>query len=174
MLTFYNEAIREVESGNVNADEVTLHKLRTARDGGVPAQSMGQMTGQLTSVIRKGKDWEFLKNRGQIISEVDSADLVELIKGCAEHTVTTILGPKDVITPQLDELGFEYSVVEWSPRGEELLFKYDPKEAKRREKDRQKKDKKALKDKEKEAEKPAEPTPAPAPVVAPPAALLEE
>ena len=68
-----------------------------------------------------------------------------------------------MITPQLDELGFEYSVVEWSPQGEELLFKYDPKEAKRREKDKQKKEKKDLKDKAKEASKPSEPEPAPAP-----------
>lgn len=171
MFTFYNEAIREVESGNVNPEEVTLHKLRTARDGGVSAQSMGQMSDALTSVIRKGKDWDFLKNRGQIIADVDSADLVELIKGCAEHTITTIVGPKDVVTPQLDELGYEYTVVEWLPQGEELLFQYDPKEAKRREKDKQKSDKKALKDKEKEADKPAEPAPAPAPVMAPPAAI---
>lgn len=170
IFTFYNEAMKEVESGKLDEKEVVLHQLRISRESGVAAQSMAQMTDQLASVIRKGKGWDFLSNQGAIIADVDKQDLVDLVKGCSEHTVTTIVGPKDVVTPQLDELGVPYKVVSATALGEELLFTYAPKEAARREKDKQKKDKKAAKEAEKkekeEGEEGDEKKDAPAPVVA--------
>jgi len=59
--------------------------------------------------------------------------------------VVTIQGPKDVVTPQLDERGIDYEVLEWQSEAEELLWTYDPKEAKKREKKKQKKAKKRAK-----------------------------
>lgn len=146
MLQFYNQAIAEVEQGKVDMPEVKLHKLRMARSDGVAAQSMDQMTGTLTEVVRKGKGWDFATDRGDLIATVKPEDLTALIQGCAEHSITTIVGPKDVVTPQLDELGLKYELVQWRADADELLWQYDPKAAKKREKDRQKADKKAAKD----------------------------
>jgi hypothetical protein len=86
---------------------------------------------------------------------VDGDALKGLIAGCNDHSITTLQGPKDVITPQLDELGYTYEVVEWRADGDEMLWKYDPKAAKKKEKKKQKSDKKKAKEakkKEKEGE----------------------
>ncbi|MBX2803609.1 MAG: insulinase family protein [Myxococcales bacterium] len=148
-MEFFQEAIAEVEAGEVNEEEVTLHKLRTARRLGVGAQSLSQMTGKLTEVVRKGKDWDFASDRGSLIADIGADDLKELLQGCAAHTISTLEGPKDVIAPQLDELGLEYEVYEWRAAGEELLWEHDPKEAKKQEKKRQKKAKKDARAKKK-------------------------
>lgn len=146
MIQYWNQALAEIEAGNVNPDEVTLHKLREARSVGVSAQSMGQVTDNLTQVLRYGEGWDFLNDRGELIASVQPSDLKGLVEGCAEHSITTMEGPKEIITAQLDELGLPYQVVEWKADGDELLWTHDPKAAKKKEKARQK----AAKKKEKE------------------------
>ncbi|MEQ1505816.1 MAG: insulinase family protein [Myxococcota bacterium] len=153
MYTFFGEAIRAIEAGEVNPEEVTLHKLRQARSEGVSAQSIGQVTDNMSEIIRNGQNWDVLTKRGELIASVSPDDMKPLLDGCAEHSITTLVGPKDVITPQLDELGLTYSVVEWKANGDELLWKYDPKAAKKREKDRSKAEKKKNKEAAKKEKK---------------------
>ena len=148
-IEFFNEAIAEVEAGDIDLEEVKLHKLRTARRSGVSAQSLEQMSDKLASVVMADKDWDFLADRGSLIAGVNTEQLQTLLQGCGGHTITTIEGPVDVIGPQLDEQGYEYEVVEWSAYGDELLWKHDPKAAKKREKKRQR----AAKKREREAAK---------------------
>ena len=153
MIQYWDQALAEIEAGDVNPDEVTLHKLREARSAGVSAQSMSQVTGNLTQVLRYDKSWDFLTKRGELIANVQPEDLKGLVEGCAEHSITTMEGPKEVITAQLDELGMTYKIVEWKGDADELLWTHDPKAAKKKEKARQK----AAKKKEKEdAKKKAE------------------
>jgi predicted Zn-dependent peptidase len=152
-LEFFNEAIDEVEGGKVDPEEVKLHKLRRARSDGLRAQSMSQMTGSLSTVIRADKGWDFATGRGELIADVKDADLKRLLEGCGEHTITTLEGPKDVLIPQLDEKGFEYEVVEWRAYGDDLLWQHDPKAAKKKEKDRQKAERKKAKDAQKSKKK---------------------
>ena len=142
---FFKEAVDTVERGDVDLLEVKLHKLRRARSTGVARQSINQMTNALLSVMRKEADWTLLTDGGQHIADVNPDQLTALIKGCSDHMVTTIQGPKDVITPQLDERGYEYEVLEWQSYAEELLWTHDPKAAKKREKKKQKKAKKDAK-----------------------------
>lgn len=149
MLQFWDEATKDVAAGKVDAEEVTLHKLRQARSEGVSAQAISQVTDNITEVVRNGQSFDVLTKRGDLIASVDLDDLKALVAGCSEHTITTMEGPKDVITPQLDELGLTYDVVEWRADGDELLFKYDPKAAKKKEKKRQKADKAKAKEAEK-------------------------
>ncbi|MEZ4234871.1 MAG: insulinase family protein [Myxococcota bacterium] len=145
MISFFNEAMDEVEAGDVDREEITLNKLRQARLAGVSAQSISQMTGQMVGVLRNGEDWEAMTQRGEHIASVSPDDLKGLIDGCREHSITTLVGPKDVITPQLDELGLDYEVVQWQADGDALLWKHDPKAAKKKEKARQKAEKKKAK-----------------------------
>jgi len=142
---FFKEAVEKVEAGEVNLEEVKLHKLRNARSAGVARQSIDQMANALLGVLRRDADWDLLTDGGEHIAAVDPAVFTELVAGCGDHMVTTIQGPKDVITPQLDERGYEYEVLEWQSYAEELLWQYDAKAAKKREKDKQKKAKKDAK-----------------------------
>ncbi len=150
MVEYYNQALADIEAGKIKPEDVTLHKLRIARDAGVMAQSMDQMTDVLLDVVRKGKDWNYATDKGALIAAVTAEDLAKLAKGCREHSITTAVGPRDVLTPQFDERGYAYEIVEWRADGDELLWQYDPKAAKKKEKKRQKSDKKAAKEKEKE------------------------
>jgi zinc protease len=151
MLTFFNEAIDEVEAGNVDGEEITLNKLRRSRSAGVSAQSISQMTNHMVQVLRNGETWDAMTKRGERIASVSADDMKGLVEGCKEHSITTLVGPKEVITPQLDELGVEYEIVQYRADGDELLWKHDPKAAKKQEKERQKAEKKKAKeDKKKE------------------------
>lgn len=140
---FFQEAAKKVEAGEVDLEEVKLHKLRNARSAGVARQSIDQMTNALLGVLRRDADWDLLTDGGKHIASVNADQLTKLVEGCGDHMVTTIQGPKDVITPQLDERGYEYEVLEWQSYAEELLWANDPKAAKKREKDKQKKAKKS-------------------------------
>lgn len=153
MIQFSKEAVDRVANGGIPEEELALNKLRQARIDGLSAQSLDQLTGQLTDALRAGQSFEWLNEHGKAIAAIEAEDLKTLVSGCNEHTITTLRGPKDVITPQLDELGYTYEVVEWRADGDELLWKYDPKAAKKKEKDKQKSAKKAEKEKAKEEAK---------------------
>ncbi len=148
-LEFFKQMVDEVGNGDVDDTEVTLHKLRRARSTGVFRQSIAQFTGALVNVVNEDADWSLITDAGKTISEVDKDQLTKLLEGCSDHMVATIQGPKDVITPQLDERGIDYEVLEWQSFAEELLWTHDPKAAKKREKDKQKRAKKADKKKDK-------------------------
>jgi predicted Zn-dependent peptidase len=152
MVQYSKGAVERVAKGEVPGEEIAINKLRAARIDGLEAQSLAQVTERLTEAVRTSSSWEWLNEHGQRLAEVDGDDLKALIAGCNDHSIVTLEGPKDVITPQLDELGYTYEVVEWRANGDELLWKYDPKAAKKKEKSRQKADKKKAKeDQKKEA-----------------------
>jgi len=148
-LEFFKQMVDEVAAGDVDETEVTLHKLRNARSNGVARQSIGQFSSALVSVVNQDADWGLITDAGKTISEVDPKQLTKLLEGCSDHMVATIQGPKDVITPQLDERGIEYEVLEWQSYADELMWTHDPKAAKKNEKKKQKKAKKADKKKDK-------------------------
>ena len=153
MMTFFNEAIDDVAAGKVDMEELTLNKLRRARNSGVSAQSLDQMSGQMVTVLRNGESWDAMTKRGELIASVSLDQMKGLIEGCKEHAITTLVGPKDIITPQLDELGVTYELVEYIADGDELLWKHDPKAAKKKEKKRQKAAKKKAKEAKKKGKK---------------------
>jgi predicted Zn-dependent peptidase len=132
---FFRESVEEVAAGDIQLDEVTQHKLRMAREEGVAAQSSGQLTGKLQSALAWGEDFDVLLETGSHISAVSAPGMKKLLEPCLDHAFVTLRGPKEVLIPQLDERGYDYEVVEWKARGEELLWQYDPKAAKQREKD---------------------------------------
>jgi len=146
MIEFSKSSIKRLESGDVSTDQMTLEKLRDARIEGMFFQSLDQVTGELTSVVANGRSWDALSNHGPEIASVTVDDLKELMKGCSDHVITTLQGPKDVLGPELDERGFKYEVVNYHAEGDDLLWKYDPKQAKKDEKQKQKDDKKKAKE----------------------------
>ncbi len=149
-LEYFNEVLADVEAGNVDEEELVKHQLRRARTEGVGSQSMGQMSNKLIEVVREGRDWDWVTDRGAVIAKVSVDDLQSLVKGCSDHMITTLEGPVDILSPQLDEMGVEYDVYEWSAAGTELLWKHDPKAAKKRERKRARAAKKRARKKEKE------------------------
>jgi zinc protease len=148
MVQFFDQTVQDVASGKVADDELTLHRLREARNAGLASQSITDLSNLVLGRLSRGDDLSSIGNWGEQLAAVSREDLQSLMASCADHSIVTIEGPKDVVLPQLDELGYTYDVVEWRGLGEELLYKYDPKEAKKREKQKQK-------DAKKDAKKPA-------------------
>jgi predicted Zn-dependent peptidase len=145
-LEFFNEAILEMESGDVDAGILNQAKLRKSRADGVTGQSTGQMMGKLTSVIANERDWSSMADMGKNYAAVSAETLKRLTTGCAENSIVTLVGPKDIIEPQLKEKGIEYEVVDWEAMGDEILAKYDPKGAKKKAKKKAKADAKKAKE----------------------------
>jgi len=168
---FFIDATKDLAGGNVKAEEVTLHKLRMARESGLSSQSIDQMTGRLTGAIRNQKDWTYITGRGDDIAGVNPDQMVKLVQGCADHAIVTLHGPKDVIGPQLQEKGIPYEVVDFEARGDELLGKYDPKALKKKQKAKAKEDAKKAKE-EGEAGEGTDEAPAPTPAPTPAPAVL--
>jgi predicted Zn-dependent peptidase len=151
---FYSDGVVNSGAGQI------LSYYKQVSDG-LAWQSVGQVSGKLTDLVAEGKPLTYVDGKGERIAKVDVAQISKLLQNCADHNITTIEGPKDVVAPQLDELGLAYEVVEWRANGDELLWKYDPKEAKKKQKKKLKAEKKKAKEQEKEAEKePATPAPA--------------
>jgi predicted Zn-dependent peptidase len=164
ILAYYKQVVSEVQSGKFDKNELLVSKIRNARRDGLAWQSVGQVTDNLSDLVAEGKPFDYVKGKGERLAKVDVAQVSRLLDDCAVHNITTIEGPKDVVAPQLDELGMAYEVVEWRANGDDLLWKYDPKEAKKKQKSKLKAEKKKAKEtaKDQPEEQPAEPTePAP-------------
>lgn len=144
-LEFFKETVAELEAGNVSPEELKLHQLRLNREEGVSMQSVDQMAGALRSTVSSGKSWNEMAARGDMVAAVTVDDLARLTGGCLDHALVTLRGPESVITEQLDEKGYPYEIFDHEPIGDELLWKYDPKAAKKKEKAKAKADKKKAK-----------------------------
>ena len=57
-----------------------------------------------------------------------------------------------MVTEQLNEKGLPFEILDHEPIGDELLWKYDPKSAKKKEKKKEKEEKKKAKTEDAEAE----------------------
>lgn len=126
--------MREVEESKLKGEEMKLVKLREARARGTSMQSIDQLTTAMVGLAAREAPLSRLTDRGDRIGAVQPADLARLTKGCTGGAITTILGPVELIKPQLDERGMAYEVIEYRGLAAEMLNKYDPKAAKLKEK----------------------------------------
>ena len=162
---YFMEAAKTIEDGKFEETELIRHKLRTAREAGIGAQSLDGMARTLTAAIIRNDPWTKIEKSGEYIASVDRAQLVRLMQGCTAHALVTIDGPTDVIKPQLEEKKIAYEVVDWKARGDALLQKYDPKAYEKKMKAKAKEEKAEAKKKEKEKTDEPAPDAAPAGIV---------
>jgi zinc protease len=130
-MEFFRDLTRSIEEGEVEDNDLTLYKLRLARNEGIKAQSTSQLTRKLLTPLRWDQPWSYLTDAGQVIADVDAERIQELADGCLGRSIATLQGPVDVITPQLDEKGIEYEVVDWKERGNALHEAADPRDYKK-------------------------------------------
>lgn len=137
-LEFFRDLTEEVESGEVNDAMLTTYKARLARNYGVSAQSTNQLTSRLSTAIAWQQPWSMLTQAGEQIASVDAEQLRAMVDGCNARAITTLEGPAEVIEPQLKEKGFDYEVVDWEARGDEIHEAADPKSYKKYKKAKEK------------------------------------
>ena len=142
---FFRRAVQRVEEGDIDLEEVKLHQIRLNRRSGVGSQTVDQMGNAIAGNVIRGQSWKEYRRYGRNVAAVQTKDLTRLVEGCLDHAFITLEGPQDVIKEQLDERGFEYEVVDFEEEGEKLLWEFDPKAAKKKEKAKEKEEKKKAK-----------------------------
>ncbi|TVQ91795.1 MAG: insulinase family protein [Deltaproteobacteria bacterium] len=151
-LEFFRDLTDKLEKGEADDSALTMYKMRRARSHGVEAQSTRQLTSKLTSALTWEQPWSMLLDAGRDIAKVDAASIQRLVSGCNDRSITTLEGPAEVIEPQLKEKGFDYEIVDWEARGEEVHQAADPKGFAKRQKKKEKAEKKKAKEKAKKGE----------------------
>ena len=71
---------------------------------------------------------------------------------CHGREVVTLIGPVEVITPQLDEAGISYEIFDWKAEADQMFQQNDPKAYEKKKKKEAKEAKKKDKDEETEEE----------------------
>lgn len=124
---YFGQLTKKVEDGGISADELKMYQLRRARSYGIQAQSTGQMTSKLIEPLAWDQPWSMLTDAGERVADVNTDQIKRMVEGCSGRSITTLEGPAEIITPQLEERGIAYEIVDYEARGDELHEKYDPK-----------------------------------------------
>lgn len=130
----------KVSRGEVDPRLVTLMKAQLARGYVLNQQTTGQMQSRILDPIRDGYGWENLMPHGARLAAVQVEDLTQQMERCTGHEVVTLLGPKEVITPQLDKAGLTYEVFDWQAEADRRWEAWDAKSFAKEKERRDKKD----------------------------------
>jgi hypothetical protein len=148
---------KKIKAGEYDKSLIPLMKLSTARKYVIGQQSNSQMMGRISYPMQKGWGTEYFTGMAGRLAGVTAEDLGTEVARCIGHEVVTIVGPADVITPQLDARGLTYEVFDYEAEGDRLWALHSPKSWKKETKARAKAEKKKAKaDAEKAAEETAE------------------
>ena len=120
VVEYFHEWVEKHKDG-FDPDVVASHKLRLAREEGIRAQSVKQMSGVLRNAIEAGETFDDVRTVGERIAAVTPEDLTSMLQSCGDHMVTTISGPKAVLEPKLKEKGIEYELLDWRERRDNLF-----------------------------------------------------
>ncbi len=124
--TFMDQAAR-VQSGDFPQDLIPLMKVTEARGTVLSQQTALGMLNNLTYPLSQGWSLDWLNTYPERMAAVTLADVQGQLDRCIGHEIVTLLGPVEVITPQLDELGLSYEVFDWDAERKALWEKHDPK-----------------------------------------------
>lgn len=147
----FQDLAAAAERGEFESDVIAKHKLNRAKKYVLAQQSVPQMRGRLMSQLIWNNDWKMVTDYPDRLAAVDAAQLQAMMGDCTDHYLITIEGPADAVSPQLDAAGVQYSTFDVRAAAKDLLWKYDPKEAKKAEK-KEAKDKKKAEKKEAKVE----------------------
>jgi len=150
--TFMDQAAR-VQSGDFPQDLIPLMKVTDARGTVLSQQTAIGMLSNLIEPLANGWPLEWLNAYPERMAAVTLEGVQGQLDRCIGHEVLTLLGPEEVITPQLDELGLSYEVFDWDAERKTLWETHDPKGYAKAKK---KADKAAAKEAKKKGETPDE------------------
>ncbi len=128
--TFYQVA-DDAAAGNFPMERFRPTQLSIARKYVLGQQSVGQMTGRLMGTLGGQDDWSRISGFPERLSTVNMEGMTSLMTSCPSTRVVTMVGPEEVIIPQLEEAGIAYEVFDRQAAALELLDVYDAKTAKK-------------------------------------------
>ena len=145
------DLVSEATNSELSDDFIATNKWNVARTMVTGQQSGDQM---LSTLLRPGRNnISYYDAYPSALASVSAASISELMEPCLGHEIVTVVGPVDQITPQLDDAGIAYEVIDWEGLYEAQLNK---KELKKYRKAKVKAEKKAAAAAEKAAAETAE------------------
>ena len=126
-LETYWQILGEIEAGNYDEDQVKQEKHAAALKTVLSKQSNRQLSGAYTGALASPdglKAWDVYADK---LSKVTSKELGDVLSGCIDHSISYLRGPKDTITPLLEEREIPFEVIDWEQRGRDLHKAQDPK-----------------------------------------------
>ncbi len=119
------DLVAEAANGELEEGFIRTNKWNVARTMVSSQQSGDQM---LSTILGAGRDnLDYFRNFPDWLANVDAAAIGDAMETCQGHEVVTVVGPVAEISPQFDEAGIPYEVVDWKALHESLLT---PKELK--------------------------------------------
>ena len=131
-----------MKDGEFDQDLIPLMKLSAARKYVIGQQSNQQMLGRISYPLQKGWGVEYFTGMANRLASVDAAALSSEVEQCIGHEVVTLVGPAEVIVPQLEERGLAHEVYDYEAERDRLWELYHPKTWKKELKRRQKAERK--------------------------------
>ncbi len=138
----------EAKEGRFDEDLLTLMKLSASRKYVLGQQTTGQMLSRIKQPFTTGYGWDLIDGHAERLAAVGVQDLQDQMERCHGKEVVTLVGPLEVITPQLDEAGISYEVFDWEAEADRMFQQNDPKAYAKKKKKEAKEAKKKAKDEE--------------------------
>lgn len=139
------DLVEEGATGKYDDSLIRTNTWNVARTSVTGLQSGDQMLSAL--MAPEPGNMAYYKRYPELLSTVNAEKMGAALEPCYNHEVVTVVGPVEQITPQLDEAGIAYEVVDWEPLYEANLSK---KELKKYRKNKAKKEAKEAEEAAKE------------------------
>lgn len=123
----FEDLAKKAEAGEWDTDRIQVHKLNRGKKYVNRQQSVPQMRSRLMSPLIWRQPWSYVDNYSERLAAVSANDLTRAVKGCSDHSIITLDGPKDVLVPALEAAGVKFEVADYKQSRRDMLAKYDPK-----------------------------------------------
>ncbi|MEY3214760.1 MAG: hypothetical protein RIT28_5241, partial [Pseudomonadota bacterium] len=124
-VTTFIKLSEEAGAGNIPEDMISVKKLSYARQYALGQQSTDQMIARISPAYRE--DWSHIEGKADRLAAVTKDDLQAQMQRCTGHEVFTLVGPADVIAPQLEKAGVAFEVYDWKAEADKMWQAGDPK-----------------------------------------------
>jgi zinc protease len=124
-VTTFIRLSEEAGAGNIPQDMISVKKLSYARQYALGQQSTDQMIARISPAYRE--DWSHIEGKADRLAAVTKDDLQAQMQRCTGHEVFTLVGPADVIAPQLEKAGVPFEVYDWKAEADKMWQAGDPK-----------------------------------------------
>ena len=118
------DLVKEAADGKLDQRAITVMKYSLAQQYVARQQSTEQMMGRIASVLNRGWPLSYFDAYPDRLANVDAAKMAALVQPCVGKETITMLGPKEVVTPLLDQASLSYELFDWKAARKAYADKY--------------------------------------------------
>jgi zinc protease len=155
-LETYYKILENIEAGEYDATQVKQEVYAAVLRTVLNRQSVRQVSDTFEETLGNGASLDFWSRYADELVEVSAQSMGDVLKGCTDHSIAYLSGPKDEIVALLEEREIAHEVIDWEQRGRDMHAAAEPKGFEKAEKKRLKAEAKKEEEEAKEAAEEAE------------------